>query len=73
MKKTVTLDLELAYDDICQVSFTEDSVKFTTFVDHKSSSVTLPIEVFYQMWNSEEMINDMEDYHKRRLEDVSKD
>ena len=73
MKKTVTLDLELAYDDICQVSFTEDSVKFTTFVDHTSSSATLPIDVFYYMWNSDEMMSHMEAYHERRKSDNSSD
>ena len=60
MKKAVSVELDNKY------SFTllEDSV---TFFDHiLCKSATLPIEYYYQMWNSEEMSYHMEDYHKRR-------
>ena len=66
MSKTVTLDYELDYDDICQVSFKNDSVKFSTMVDGGIRYVTLPIEVFYQMYQSDEMISHIEAYHERR-------
>jgi hypothetical protein len=66
MKKTTTVDFELAYKDICQVSFTDEDVKFTTYVDNTINKTVLPIEVFYQMWNNNNMMDHMEEYRKRR-------
>lgn len=71
MNKVVTVDYELDYDDLAQVTFREDCVRFTTMVDNVAVSVSLPIEVFYQMWNSDEMMNHMEAYHKRRQENAT--
>jgi len=47
-----------------EVRFQEDNVSF--YDGNTKDFIYLPIEVFYQMWNSEEMSNHMEDYHKRR-------
>lgn len=48
--------------------FNKEGVQF--FAGMTGQKTWLPIEVFYQMWNSDELINFMEQYHKDR-EDVS--
>ena len=61
MNKIVTLTL----DDRYTVDLCKDDVSFSSV---SSGTLDLPIEVFYQMWNSAEMIEHMEEYHRRRSE-----
>lgn len=60
MRKEVTIKLDSGFE----VDLEKDWVTFGNL--HHSSYTAIPIEVFYQMWNSDELINFMEQYHQDR-------
>jgi hypothetical protein len=64
MRKVVKLIL----DNIYTVVFQKDGVSFNIegIGNVQSVALEIPIEVFYQMYNSPEMIEHMEEYHRRR-------
>lgn len=44
---------------------------WVSFSKNNGLSVFIPIEVFYQMWNGDELVAHMEAYHqKRKTDDV---
>lgn len=65
MNKKTTVTISAEYSDYT-ITMESNGIDF----DNKYNKVWFPIEVFYQMWNSDELINFMEQYHKDR-EDVS--
>lgn len=65
MTKKTTVTINSVYNDYT-ITMEPNGIDF----DNKYTKVWFPIEVFYQMWNSDELINFMEQYHKDR-EDVS--
>ena len=61
MKKEVTI----IFNNVYRIFLEEDWVSFKT--DHGACG--MPLEVFYQMWQSDELIYFMEAYHQKRKTD----
>lgn len=63
MKKEVIVNIDNKY----KMYLEDDWVTFESNMmgDH----VALPIEVFYQMWNGDELMAHMEAYHQKRKTD----
>ena len=60
MKKEITV----TFDSTFEMSLENGWVTFANGIS--GNVLSLPIEVFYQMWNSDELINHMEQYHQDR-------
>jgi hypothetical protein len=61
MKKEVKITIDQKY---C-LYLEQDYITFLNNCGNRTANA-FPIEVFYQMWNSDELISHMEQYHKNR-------